>query len=204
MDTYFFALTFTSSIKWIQIISTEKHQNSAGLIMKEREPRFEMGCFAKKMKEKWSRSEHFQVDTLCNWLRFYPKQGRNVICWTSTMVEVHLYNRQKGRYYEIGDRKSELVLRSQITLLLFLIWKFHINYPDLNICATMCSYLTQHPHSFFPFNVCGRLAKGENRHLSLYKHTLTNISSFFYLFFFLPGTLFTQFYWSLTPPPVSC
>lgn len=81
--------------------------------------------------------------------------------------------------------KSALNLRSQITLLLFLTWKFHINYPGSNICVTICSYLTQHSHTVsFHSNVCGRLAKGENRHHSLYKHMLTNISSWFNFFFF--------------------
>lgn len=50
-ERYFFALSFISDIKWTQITSAETYKNSGGLIVEERELRFEMGCFAEKTEE---------------------------------------------------------------------------------------------------------------------------------------------------------
>lgn len=42
-----------NNIKWLQITLVKKHKNSRGVIRKEKEPRFEMGCFGKKTEEKF-------------------------------------------------------------------------------------------------------------------------------------------------------
>jgi len=42
-----------NNTKWLQITLVKKHENSRGVIRKEKEPRFEMGCFGKKTEEKF-------------------------------------------------------------------------------------------------------------------------------------------------------
>lgn len=68
----------------------------------------------RKLKRNWSWREYFQADTSCNCLRSYPIWDRNVLYWTPTLVDVHPYKKQKGRWYERDERKSVLTLRSQI------------------------------------------------------------------------------------------
>lgn len=200
MERYFFASSFISDNKWIQIISVENTRAVGVWLRRKGSLGLRWDVLLRKLKKNWSWGEHFQVNTYFMQLFKILSKARQE-CNLLNMCSGGHSSLQHAKRKILCNRwwKSGLNLRSQITLLLFLTWKFHINYPGSNICVTMCSYLTQHSHTVsFHSNVCGRLAKGENRHHSLYKHMLTNISSCFNFFFF-SATLFASFYWSPTP-----